>query len=554
MIDVEKQSRAPTEEKMEGAVDAMVDVLLLPADDDALPPPPILSAEEERRLWRKIDTRLIPVATLLYLVSYLDRGNIGNAKLQGLLTQLDLTGTRYNIALSMYYLFYLLFNIPSNLLLKKLRPSRWLPGLTLAWGVVATLMGLVKTYPQLVGARVCLGIAESGMSPGIYYLLSMWYPRHMLQWRFGLFWGGATFSGAFSGLVAYGISFISGAGGLLGWSWIFIIEGLVTVVASLIAFAVFVDLPATATFLTPEERSFVIHRLKADNSFVGEEEEFRFRHIVEALSDWKIIVGSVSNMAITSPSERFVHFQSLPYLAGRTDIAAVYATALFLPSIINGFGFNTAISQLLTVPSYVIATAVVIVCSTYSDRLKMRAPFVFGGILLTFIGFAINISDVRVGVKYAGTYLIVIGAYEAAPMMIAWCVLTPTPPRVAEEAHPLTTDTRSSRLGNNTVGHYKRGIGIGLQVMIGNIGGLVASNTYRVRDAPRYVPGHVGQLALTGMGLLFVPLTALVYWRGNARRDAVARRRAEESGEKREYTAEEVRAMGERAPGFRYTL
>lgn len=77
MSDIEKQSRAPTEEKMEGAVEAMVDVLPLSTDNDALPPPPILSAEEERRLWRKIDMRLIPVATLLYLVSYLDRGNIG---------------------------------------------------------------------------------------------------------------------------------------------------------------------------------------------------------------------------------------------------------------------------------------------------------------------------------------------------------------------------------------------------------------------------------------------------------------------------------------------
>ncbi|KAI0816842.1 MFS general substrate transporter [Trametes gibbosa] len=507
MADIDKTSRSPTEEKMDGNVEAMIDVLPLSTDDGGLPPPPMLSAEEEKRLWRKIDMRLVPVATLLYLVSYLDRGNIGNAKLQGLLTQLDLTGARYNIALTMYYLSYLLFNIPANLLLKKLRPSRWLPGLTLAWGIVATLMGLVKTYPQLVGARVCLGIAESGLSPGIYYLLSMWYPRHMLQWRIGLFWGGATFSGAFSGLVAYGISFMSGAGGLLGWSWIFIIEGLVTVVASLIAFAVFVDLPATASFLTPDERSFVINRLKADNSFVGEDEDFSFRHITEALTDWKIIVGSVSNMAITSP---------------------IYAAALFLPSIINGFGFNAAISQLLTVPSYVIATIIVAVCSIHSDRLKMRSPFVFGGILLTFIGLVINVSDAHVAVKYAGTYLIVIGSYEAAPMIITW-------------------------LGNNTVGHYKRGIAIGMQVMVGNVGGLIASNAYRVQDAPRYLRGHIAEVALVAMGLVFVPITALVYWRGNVRRD-VDQRRMEENGMKAEYSPLELKMMGEQAPGFRYTL
>ncbi|KAI0634510.1 MFS general substrate transporter [Trametes polyzona] len=496
-------------EKVRDDVEAMVEVVTpsCETDSDGLPPPPLLSPEEERRLWRKIDMRLIPIATVLYLVSYVDRGNIGNAKLQGLLTQLNLTGEKYNIALTMFYLSYLIFNVPANLVLKKLRPSRWLPGLTLAWGIVATLMGLVKTYPQLVGARVCLGIAESGMSPGIYYLLSMWYPRHMLQWRFGLFWGGATFSGAFSGLVAYGISFMAGAGGLLGWSWIFIIEGLVTVVAALVAFAVFVDLPDTATFLTPEERAFVIHRLKEDNSSIGEDETFRWRSIFAAMVDWKIVVGSVSNLSITTP---------------------IYATSLFLPSIINGFGFDPAISQLLTVPAYMIATVTVVICSRLSDRLKMRSPFVFGGLVLTFVGFAINASNASVGVKYFGTYLIVIGAYESAPMIISW-------------------------LGNNCVGHYKRGVGIAMQVMIGNMGGIVASNAYYVKDAPRYLRGHAAVLALVAMGLVFVPLTALVYWRGNVRRDT-KQREMDERGVKNEYSPEELRMMGDRAPDFRYTL
>ncbi|OJT03630.1 High-affinity nicotinic acid transporter [Trametes pubescens] len=98
----------------------------------------------------------------------------------------------------------------------------------------------------------------------------------------------------------------------------------------------------------------------------------------------------------------------------------------------------------------------------------MRSPFVFGGLLFSFIGFAINASNASIGVKYFGTFLIVIGCYLAAPIIIVW-------------------------LGNNTVGHYKRGIGIGLQVMGGNIGGIVASNAYRVRDAPRYLPGRASK-------------------------------------------------------------
>ncbi|EIW53158.1 MFS general substrate transporter [Trametes versicolor FP-101664 SS1] len=510
---------SPVEKKVPDDAEAMVsEARPLTYGEDGLPPPPAYTAEEERRLWRKIDMRIIPIATLMYLVSYLDRGNIGNAKLQGLLTQLDLSGQRYNIALVSYSVrmcMWCLMLIISGrqcticLVLKKFRPSRWLPGIALAWGIVSTLQGLVKTYPQLVGVRVCLGISESGLAPGIYYLLSLWYPRHMLQWRFGLFWGGATFSGAFSGLLAYGISFMSGAGGLLGWSWIFIIEGLFTIVASLIAFAVFVDLPATATFLTQEERSFVINRLKEDNGSVGEEEEFQLRHITDALCDWKIILWCISNMAITTP---------------------MYGASLFLPTIINGFvlGFNPAISQLLTVPAYAIATVTVVICSALSDHTKLRSPFIVGGLMLAFTGYAIQASDASIGVKYFGTYLIVIGAYEAGPFMISW-------------------------LGNNTVGHYKRGVGIGMQITFGTMGGIIASNAFQVQDAPRYLSGHATVLGFIGMGLILVPLTVLAFWRGNRRRDA-AQRQEEETGTKVEYTAEELKRMGERAPTFRYTL
>ncbi|KAI0365418.1 MFS general substrate transporter [Pilatotrama ljubarskyi] len=507
---------SPTEEKVDKA-ETVLTVRSLSVDGhDGLPPPPILTPEEEKKLWRKIDMRLIPIMTLLYLVSYIDRGNIGNARLQGLLTQLDLDGQRYNIALVSEQMLSSasLRNLPRRLcsicmVLKKFRPSRWIPGMALAWGIAATLTGLVKNYHQLVGVRILLGSAESGLSPGIYYRLSMWYPRHMLQWRFGLFWGGATFSGAFSGLLSYGISFMSGTAGLLGWSWIFIIEGLVTVAAALLAFAVFVDLPDTANFLTPEERSFVINRLNEDNSSVGEEERFEFRHLTDAILDWKIIVGSITNISIVSP---------------------IYAAALFLPSIINGsdFGFDPALSQLLTVPPYVVATVNVVLCSMYSDRIKMRSPFVLAGLVLTFIGFAINVSNASIGAKYFGVHLVVIGAYLSAPIVISW-------------------------LGNNTVGHYKRGIGIGMQVMVGNFGGLIASNVYHVQDAPRYIPGHIAEMVLVGTGLVLVPLTAFAYSHGNKRRDAT-QRDLQMRGMRVEYTEEDLKRMGDRAPEFRYTL
>lgn len=474
------------------------------AQEGRLPQPASLTAEEEKRLWRKVDTRILPILTIMYLCSFLDRGNIGNAKLQGLTTQLDLTGNKYNIALTMYFVPYCLCECPANLVLKKFRPSRWLPGITLVWGAIMTLMGLVKSYPQLVGTRVCLGITEAGLFPGVVYYLTLWYPRHMLQYRIGLFYGGATMAGAFSGLLAYGISFMSGTAGLLGWSWIFILEGLATVIVGAIAFFVLVDFPDTAEFLTPEERAYITWRKKYDNSSVGEEEHFEVRHLIDAFTDWQVWLQIIVYFSIITP---------------------LYGISLFLPSIINGFGYNAAISELLTVPPYICATLVLLVFALWSDRIRLRSPFILAGLVMCLIGFAINISDVAVGVKYFGTFFCVSGSYAAFPGIIAW-------------------------LGNNLSGQYKRGVGMALHIGIGNFGGAIASNIYLSSDEPRYILGHAIELMFVGIGFVFLPITVLAYQRVNARRDVQQREMEKEV----KFTEEELRKMGDRAPDFRYTL
>ncbi|KAI0692599.1 MFS general substrate transporter [Cerioporus squamosus] len=471
--------------------------------DDTLQPPPVLTAAQERRLWRKVDWHIMPIITIMYLSSFVDRSNIGNAKLQGLLTQLDLTGNRYNIALTLWFLSYNVFAVPANLVLKKFRPSRWLPGITVLWGITTTLMGLVKNYPQLVGVRTCLGIAEAGLAPGVFFYLSMWYPRQMLQTRMGLFWGGATLAGAFSGLLAFVISFMAGTAGLEGWSWIFIIEGMATVVVGIVAFFVLVDFPDTARFLTPEERAFVVHRKKYDRSSVGEDEHFAVRHVWAALTDWQVWLLSLINMSVIAP---------------------VYGISLFLPSIINGFGFNTTISQLLTVPPYVLGTVTVVAWGVWSDRIQRRSPFVLCGQLLCLAGFAINISGAPIGVKYFGTFLVVSGGYAAYPAMTAW-------------------------ISNNVAGQYKRAVAIAIQVIFGNSGGAIASNVYRNMDAPQYLLGHGIEVMLVGIGLVSLPVTVFTYWRINTRKERRLRE-AEEKGVK--FSPEDLRRLGDRAPDFIY--
>ncbi|KAK0185190.1 MFS general substrate transporter [Armillaria mellea] len=488
-------------ELVENSKDVAVQSIDNVGGEATLPPPPGLTDEQEKKLWRKIDLRLMPILSLMYLFSFLDRGNIGNAKLQGLTTQLHLDSNKYNIVLTMYFIPYCIFQCPANLVLRKFRPSRWLPGITVVWGIVMTLMGLAKNYPQLVGARVCLGVSEAGLFPGVVYYLTLWYPRHQLQLRIGYFFGAASLAGAFSGLLAFAISFMSGTRGLLGWSWIFIIEGSATVAVGLLSFFIMVDFPTTAKFLTPEERAFVVWKKKYENSSVGEEEHFSVQHIIQALTDWQVFLHILIYMSIIGP---------------------LYGITFFLPTIINTFGHTPAISQLLTVPPYVFATIVLYLFARYSDSLKMRSPFIYLGLVMLLMGFAINVSDAAPGVKYFGTFFCVAGSYASFPGVVAW-------------------------LGNNLAGQYKRGVGMATQIGIGGFSGAIASNIYRTQDSPRFILGHALELMFVGIGLVCVPVAVIRYKRINANRE-------KEMQEGMNYSREELKRMGDRAPDFRYMI
>ena len=236
------------------------------------------------RTLRKMDLRLIPMLAILYLLSFLDRGNIGNAKIQGLETDLKLTGPQYSLCATVFFFTYCAFEIPSNLLLKRFRPSIWLPSIMVAWGTVMTLMGVVQSYHGLLIARIFLGVAESGLYPGVAYYLTMWYCTDELALRQGMFFSAASVAGAFSGLLAYAIAKMDGVGGYAGWRWIFILEGLLTVVVAVSAFFLLHDFPDTARFLTVEERAWVVHRLKYQGSkksgrAIAESDHFEWKYV-----------------------------------------------------------------------------------------------------------------------------------------------------------------------------------------------------------------------------------------------------------------------------------
>ena len=182
-----------------------------------------------------------------------------------MLEDLNMKGNDFNIALFMFFILYILLEVPCNIVLKKMRPSIFLSSIMLAWGIVTVCMGVTQSFAGLVVCRVILGGLEAGFFPGCIYLISMFYKRHELQWRINLFFSASIVAGAFSGLLAYAIAHMDGIANYSGWRWIFILEGLFTVLVAIASYWLVPDWPETAKFYTEDERAFWIRRLALDN-------------------------------------------------------------------------------------------------------------------------------------------------------------------------------------------------------------------------------------------------------------------------------------------------
>jgi len=220
--------------------------------------------------------------------------------------------------LSIFFVSYSLFEPLTNILLKRLRPSIFIPAIMVFWGVVMTLMGVCTNASGLMAARFFLGLAEAGLFPGVNYYLSCWYKREEFGIRAAIFFSAAAVAGSFGGLLAAAINLMAGVGHKGGWAWIFILEGLATVIIGIVSFWMVHDFPDEATFLTDVDRARVIRRLKLDKQSSAEHEEFKMEYFWASVKDWKTWTGAAIYMGCDG---------------------ALYAFSLFLPSIIAGMLF-----------------------------------------------------------------------------------------------------------------------------------------------------------------------------------------------------------------------
>lgn len=205
------------EEKQDTNNDPVKLERVITADLDNYVEDPILDA----RVNRKFDAHILPYLFGIWLFSFIDRSNIGNARIAGLTTDLNIsTGTSFNVALLVFYIPYILVDVPSNLLVKKFRAGVYLPSLITAWGIVCLCMGFITSFAGLIVCRLLLGLFEGGILGGVIIYLAIFYRRHDMMLRNGLFYCAAPLSGAFGGLLASGLARIE-VGEYRRWPWIF---------------------------------------------------------------------------------------------------------------------------------------------------------------------------------------------------------------------------------------------------------------------------------------------------------------------------------------------
>ncbi|KAH7322747.1 major facilitator superfamily domain-containing protein [Stachybotrys elegans] len=473
-------------------------------DNDLSVGPPPVGDVDEKKLLRKLDLHLIPLIMGLYLFSFLDRVNIGNARLYNLESDLGLSSQQFQIVVSILFVTYLLFEVPSNLVLKLFTPRRWIAFIAFGWGIVATLTGLVQSYAGLIACRLLLGVLEAGLFPGLNIYLTFFYTKHELALRVGYLFVSAAIAGALGGLLAYGIGHMDGLQGMSGWRWILIVEGIPSCLLGVITYFALPNDAQSAYFLNDAERAMMEVRHSREYGNTASSQEFSRPDMMRAFKDWKVWAFCIAQFGVDT---------------------MLYGFSTFLPTIINDLGdWTRAEVQLLTVPCYFLGAAAYMSIAVLSDRLQRRGLFcvIFGTI--SVVGYAILLADVPSGAHYFGCFLVACGLYVVVGLPLAW-------------------------LPSNSPRYGKRTTATGLQLTIGNCSGIMSAFIYPRGDAPRYTRGHAVTLSMVAVGTLLYAFLWYSYRQINRRRDA-----GEMAEKHRGMDEDELRELGDESPHYRYTI
>ncbi|KAJ5135005.1 uncharacterized protein N7515_004283 [Penicillium bovifimosum] len=461
-----------------------------------------------QRLLRKVDWHLLPFLILMYLLNFLDRNNLSQARLGTLEKDLGMKGTDYNLATSILFVGYLLMQLPSNLLLTRLRPSLFL-GIAMAnWydlfdsarrlpgaycsdrGVISACQAAVQSFSGIIATRFFLGFVEAPFFPGAVMLI------HRIAW----FYSGSSLANAFGGLIGAGVlENLDGAHGIAGWRWLFIIEGCITVGVSLLATLMLPNYPATTPWLDEQEKAYAQWRLMHD---AGEADEVGSTGVKEALG----LVFADKRIYL------FILLQHLSLLSQNFQY--------FFPTIVQTLGYDNIKTLLITAPVWIATFLVSLLVTWTSDKLNDRSLHIICLMIVSVVGGVIITATTNIGAKFLAMFLMPMGAVSAYQIIIAWVANSFPRPLV------------------------KRSAAIAIANMIGNTASIYGSYMWPSSSGPRYIPGGSATAGIALLVALVAVVIRLVHSHMNQRLD--------EAGCSHDIL--EPNDLETRAVGFRYIL
>ncbi|KAL0932862.1 major facilitator superfamily transporter [Colletotrichum truncatum] len=377
----------------------------------------------EKGLTRRLDLTLMPTVFILFLLNILN--NIASAKIAGLPETLKMTNNEYNTCLLMFYVGYsplpnfppdCITQVPSNLIIGKVRPSWYICLITSLWGAVSMSQGFVKNFSGLAAVRFILGLVEAPFLPAVFVLMSCWYTRRELPPRIAILYGGNMIATAFSGLIAAGIiSKMEGKAGKPAWEWLFIIEGAMTVVIALLVLPLLTDYPLQSKhlFISQEQQLYAEWRIRKENAgIVDEDPESIFWGLKQALIDPKLYLFIIQQMALIT-AQSFNNF---------------------FPSIVGTLGYGRTTTLLLTSPPYFFAFIVSLCVSFHAASKNERGYHIAIPMMFALLGNILAMFVPSLGGRYFSMFLMTSGSYAPYNLCVSWLSASLPRPRAKRAA------------------------------------------------------------------------------------------------------------------------
>ncbi|KAJ5021742.1 glycoside hydrolase superfamily [Bipolaris maydis] len=402
------------------------------------------SDPEEIALVRKIDWRLMPTLMVMYFLNYVDRNAIAQARLNNLEEDLGMTGVQFNTCVSILFVGYVLMQVPSNMLITRIKPGIYMSSWMFVWAIVSACTALVQNFGGMVACRFFLGITEAPFYPGATYMLSIFYTRREVATRIALLYCAQILATGLSGLIA-----------AAGWRWLFIIEGAVTAFVAIFGFFMLPNTPLTTRWLSPRERELAHARMERDRIGDSTDDVSMMDGLKQACRDprtWLFCL--MQNFHLSACS-----FNS------------------FFPTVVKTLGFSTTITLVLTCPPFLFAGAAGIATGWSSGRMHERTWHITCGLLVAVVGFVIAASTLNTAGRYIACFIFPVGAYSVNSVIIGW----------ASSTLSQTKEKKAVVLAMTNVG--------------GQIGYIYGAYLWPETDKPRY---GIGFGASAGFALLSI--------------------------------------------------